>query len=82
LLSGLGMGGLVPDLELSPLSVAAGANNNGSNGDGLDEDAIDVSVNQIRKGVPYTLSVPVTNPVATTKYIYGWIDFNNDGKFE
>ncbi|MFP3835598.1 GEVED domain-containing protein [Chryseobacterium sp. SIMBA_028] len=82
LLSGLGMGGLVPDLELSPLSVAAGANNNGSNGDGLDEDAIDVSVNQIRTGVPYTLSVPVTNPVAATRYLYGWIDFNNDGKFQ
>ncbi|MFP3547585.1 GEVED domain-containing protein, partial [Rhizobium sp. SIMBA_035] len=48
----------------------------------MDEDAIDVSVNQIRTGVPYTLSVPVTNPVAATRYLYGWIDFNNDGKFQ
>ncbi|MGU3376976.1 beta strand repeat-containing protein [Chryseobacterium sp. M5A1_1a] len=82
LLAGLSLGSIVPDLELSPLSVSAGASNNGSNGDGLDEDAIDVSVNQIRKGVPYTLSVPVTNPLATTKYVYGWIDFNNDGLFQ
>ncbi|RTZ49330.1 hypothetical protein EJ377_01180 [Chryseobacterium arthrosphaerae] len=82
LLSGLGLGNIVPDLELSPQSVAVGANNNGSNGDGLDENAIVISVNQIRTGVPYTLSVPVTNSVATTKYLYGWIDFNNDGLFQ
>lgn len=82
LLAGLALGSNIPDLELSPLSVASGSDNNGSNGDGSDEDAIDVSVNQIRKGVIYTLSVPVTNPAATTKSLYGWIDFNNDGLFQ
>ncbi|AYM99674.1 hypothetical protein EAG08_04390 [Chryseobacterium sp. 3008163] len=81
-LAGLSLGSILPDVEQLPYSVAAGANNNGSNGDGADEDAIDVSANQIRKGVPYILSVPVTNPVASTKYLYGWIDFNNDGKFQ
>ncbi|WP_027383896.1 GEVED domain-containing protein [Epilithonimonas caeni] len=79
--SGLLLGSILPDLELAPSSVAAGADNNGTNGDGTDEDAIAVSANQIRKGVPYTLSVPVTNP-SGTKYLYGWIDFNNDGKFQ
>ncbi|MEI3791241.1 MULTISPECIES: GEVED domain-containing protein [unclassified Chryseobacterium] len=81
LLSGLALGSIVPDLELAPSSVSSGADNNGSNGDGSDEDAITVSANQIRKGVPYTLSVPVTNP-SGTKYLYGWIDFNNDGLFQ
>lgn len=81
LLSGLALGSIVPDLELAPNSVSSGADNNGSNGDGSDEDAVTVSANQIRKGVPYTLSVPVTNP-SGTKYLYGWIDFNNDGLFQ
>ncbi|MDP9955206.1 hypothetical protein J2X97_000843 [Epilithonimonas hungarica] len=83
LLTGLSLGTILPDLELAPNSVAAGADNNGTNGDGTDEDAINVSANQIRKGVPYTLSIPVTNtPVAATRYLYGWIDFNSDGKFQ
>jgi hypothetical protein len=83
LLAGLALGSNIPDLELSPLSVAAaGADNNASNGDGADEDAIDVSDNQIRKGISFTLSVPVKNPTATNKYLYGWIDFNNDGIFQ
>ncbi|CAA7194925.1 lectin-like domain-containing protein [Chryseobacterium potabilaquae] len=80
-LTGLSLGSLLPSTELTPHSVADGADNNGTNGDGLEEDAIDVSLNQIRKGVSYVLSVPVTNP-SGTKYLYGWIDFNNDGKFQ
>ncbi|AYN00606.1 hypothetical protein EAG08_10030 [Chryseobacterium sp. 3008163] len=81
-LAGLSLGSIIPDLEISPLSVASGADNNGSNGDGADEDAINVSVNQIRKGISYNLAIPVTNSVLSTKYLYGWIDFNNDGKFQ
>ncbi len=81
-LAGLSLGSIAPDLELAPHSVAAGADNNGLNGDGADEDAIVVSANQIRKGAAYTLSVPVNNPSATSKYLIGWIDFNGNGKFE
>ena len=80
-IAGFSLGSILPDLELRPYSVALGADNNGTNGDGVDEDAISVSVNQIRKGVPFTLNVPVTNTTGT-KYLYGWIDFNNNGKFE
>ncbi|CAA7387590.1 L-type lectin-domain containing protein [Chryseobacterium fistulae] len=80
-LAGLSLGNIVPGVEQTPHSVAAGADNNGANGDGLEEDAIDVSLNQIRKGVSYVLSVPVVN-TSGTKYLYGWIDFNNDGKFQ
>src|SRR5690606_25996171 len=80
-ISSLSLGSVLPDLELTPHSVTSGADNNGTNGDGSDEDAIDPSVNAIRKGVSFTLNVPVTN-TSGTKYLYGWIDFNNNGKFE
>ncbi|CAA7193736.1 GEVED domain-containing protein [Chryseobacterium potabilaquae] len=80
-LAGLSLGNIVPDVEQTPYSVSAIANNNGINGDGLDEDGIDVSLNPIRKGISYVLNVPVNNP-SGTKYLYGWIDFNNDGKFQ
>ena len=81
-LSGLRLGATAPDQEFIPASVAAGADNNGTNGDGTDEDAIIASNNPIKKGVIYTLSVPVNNPAAATRYLYGWIDFNNDGRFQ
>ncbi|PQA94762.1 hypothetical protein B0A69_09985 [Chryseobacterium shigense] len=81
-LTGLSLGNIIGDVELSPLSVVSGADNNGSNGDGTDENAIVPSANSIVKGVTYTLNVPVNNPAATAKYLYGWIDFNNDGLFE
>lgn len=80
-ISSFSLGNVPPDLELTPHSVISGADNNGTNGDGSDEDAIDPSVNAIRKGVSFTLNVPVTN-TSGTKYLYGWIDFNNNGKFE
>ncbi|MBP2619489.1 GEVED domain-containing protein [Chryseobacterium jejuense] len=75
------LGSVLPDSELTPNSVSSGADNNGANGDGADEDAINIATNQIRKGIPYTLNVPVSN-ASGTKYLYGWIDFNNNGKFE
>ncbi|WP_294304457.1 GEVED domain-containing protein, partial [uncultured Chryseobacterium sp.] len=81
-LSNLYMGSSAPDLELGPASVAAGADNNGSNGDGADEDAIVPASNPIRNGAIYSISVPVNNPSATARYLYGWIDFDGDGKFE
>jgi hypothetical protein len=80
--STLYLGKNIPDVELSPSSVSSGADNNGTNGDGEDEDAIIVSSNQIRKGIPYTLNIPVSATAAQYGYLYGWIDFNNNGKFE
>ncbi len=82
-LEGLLLGNVLPDVELTPQSVIPGADNNGENGDGLDEDALSISnEHSIRKGVPYSITVPVKNPTVTSKYLYGWIDFNNDGKFQ
>lgn len=82
LLSGLHLGSIAPDLEYTPTSVALDADNNGANGDGTDEDAVVPASNPIRKGIAYSLSIPVNNPTAATRYLYGWIDFNNDGKFQ
>ncbi|MBD8084288.1 GEVED domain-containing protein [Chryseobacterium caseinilyticum] len=82
LLSGLSLGSIAPDLEFSPANVPSGADNNGNNGDGTDEDAFTPASNPIRKGLPYAISVPVTNPSATSRYLYAWIDFDGDGKFE
>lgn len=81
LLSGLYLGSIIPDLEYTPANVALDADNNGVNGDGTDEDAVPVP-NPIRKGIAYSLSIPVNNPATATRYLYGWIDFNNDGKFQ
>lgn len=82
LLSGLYLGSIAPDLEYTPANVVLGADNNGANGDGTDEDAVAAAPNPIRKGIAYSLSIPVNNPAAATRYLYGWIDFNNDGKFQ
>lgn len=81
--TGLMLGTLKPDLELLPHSVLADASNNYDKGDGLDEDALDAgAIPKVRKGVAYSLDVPVRNGSTATKYLYGWIDFNNDGKFQ
>lgn len=81
-LAGLRLGNNMPDLELKPFSVEAGADNNGINGDGLEEDAINPANNPLRRGVSYSLDISVNNPSAGARYVYAWIDFNNDGKFQ
>src|SRR5690606_26009507 len=68
------------DYELAPNSVAAGADNNGTNGDGEDEDAVSIPMTVV-DGTPFTISVPVNTTVTGTKHLYGWIDFNGDGIF-
>ena len=83
-LMGLYLGSTAPDQELSPYSVSSGENNTtGDNSNGnADEDAVVQASSPIRKGALYTLSIPVNNPATVTRYLYGWIDFNNNGKFE
>ncbi len=78
---GVHLGLKAPSKKLFPRSVAAGADNNGTNGDGLEEDVFDPAVRELRKGVPFVLDVPVSI-ATTTAYLYGWIDFNNNGRFE
>ena len=80
--AGLYIGANAPDLELNPASVASGADNNTPNGDGADEDGLVPSVFPVSKGIPYSITVPINNPTTATKYLYAWVDFNNNGKFE
>ena len=80
--SSLFIGG-IPDEESTPASVSAGANNNGSNGDGLDEDGVaDPSLYPLSYNAAYSMSVKVTNTTGSTQTLYGWVDFDNNGTFE
>lgn len=72
--------GTTVDFELAPASVAVGANNNDTNGDGQDEDGI-ITPHVITIGVPHSITLPIKTKVEGTKYLYGWIDFNGDGIF-
>lgn len=80
--AGLRLGSMMPDTELAPNAVAVGANNNGLNGDDADEDALALPIDAIKQGLDYSLTVPVNSANSSTKYLYAWIDFNNNGKFE
>lgn len=81
-LVGFRLGTLQPSPGLAPQSVAGGADNNAPNGDGAEEDALAVPIESVKQGLAYSLIVPVTSPSTATKYLYAWIDFNNNGKFE
>jgi len=74
--------GTLPDAEIMAGSVASGADNNGTNGDGSDEDGITSPPSAISIGQSYSLNVTVTNTSGTARKLYGWIDFNNNGRFE
>ncbi|MGG5208244.1 GEVED domain-containing protein [Chryseobacterium sp. MIQD13] len=76
------VGNIPPDLELAPASVTAGSNNNSPNGDGVDEDAVPISAGPIARGVAYSMDIAGNSATTTTKYMYAWIDFNNDGRFQ
>ncbi|MGN6495656.1 MAG: GEVED domain-containing protein [Agriterribacter sp.] len=81
-LANLRLGTTQPDEELIPASVISPNNNNAPSGDGADEDGINVSTDVLKKGLFFSVNVPVTTPISTTSYLYGWIDFNNNGVFE
>jgi len=74
--------GIIPDAEIVPASVSSGADNNGSNGDGTDEDGITSPPADVSIGVAYSSTVAVTNTSGAARTLYGWIDFNRNGRFE
>ncbi|MDA3615045.1 GEVED domain-containing protein [Polluticaenibacter yanchengensis] len=80
--TGFYIGSMAPDLELQAANVTTGSNNNSPNGDGLDEDGLVTPIDAVSKGIAYSVTVPVNNPTTATKYLYAWIDFNNNGRFE
>lgn len=73
--------GAAADLEAGPLSVAAGADNNGVNGDGADENGI-TTVPLMTSGSTYSVTVSVFKNQGSTATLYGWIDRNGNGRFE
>lgn len=83
-MAGFYLGNIAPSLELTPHSVANQADNNGSNGDGIEEDGMNPIYLPIKRGMPYTIPFVVHVPATLigTKFLYGWIDFNTNGKFE
>lgn len=73
-----------PAVTPSPNAVAAGANNNGTAGDGLDEDGLPVSLPTLHTGLigqAYTLTPSLAGSTAAGT-VCGWIDFNRNGVFE
>jgi hypothetical protein len=64
----------------SPNAVAAAANNNGTNGDGAEEDAISSFPGLYTNSSSYSLSVPISGASQAGR-VCGWIDFNRDGVF-
>ncbi|NQX42924.1 DUF11 domain-containing protein [Pedobacter steynii] len=74
--------GATTDGELDGQPVAAGANANGTNGDGLDEDAF-TTLPALREGATsYSMTVPVSNTTGVAARMVGWVDFNKNGTFE
>jgi len=69
------------DAELSNNYVANNADNNGTLGDGLNDDAFTVLPIVYRGAAGLSMSVPITGG-SGTKYVYGWLDLNGDNQFQ
>lgn len=73
-----------PAVTPSPNAVAAGADNNGINGDGNDEDGLSTPLATLHTGLigqTYTLTPTLSGSTAAGR-VCGWIDFNRNGVFE
>jgi uncharacterized repeat protein (TIGR01451 family) len=64
----------------SPNAVAAGSNNNGTNGDGADEDAIGSFPTLTTASTSYALTVPISGASKAGR-VCGWVDFDNSNTF-
>ncbi len=65
---------------VSPFPVGAGADNNGSNGDGVDEDAISTFPPLVIGATSYSLTVPISG-ASKAGLVCGWIDFDRNNAF-
>lgn len=63
----------------SPFAVAAGADNNGTNGDGADEDAF-TTLPTVPSTGTYALTVPLSG-ASKAGQVCGWVDFDKGGTF-
>lgn len=62
-------------------NVVSGADNNGSNGDGTEEDGL-VAVHPYDISGSYSVDVRVTNNTGSPANLYAWVDWNSNGVFE
>jgi GEVED domain len=65
----------------SPNAVAAGTSNNGTTGDGADEDAITSFPALASNDTSYTLTVPISG-ASRAGQVCGWIDLNRNNVFD
>ena len=63
------------------VNVPFGADNMGSNGDGLEEDGV-ASLSVYNGGGTYSMTVTGFNTSGALGYIYAWVDWNENGVFE
>jgi len=86
----LKLGSIAADSEDGPQFTISGSDNDALGDDndelGDDEDAFPTFPNTPLPvkiaGEPYTLEVPFTNNTGETAYLYGFIDWNNNGRFD
>jgi hypothetical protein len=66
-----------------PTPVAPGEDNNGENGDGIEEDGLISEFPLVQEGdtAAFSLQVRVINQTFCDAYLYAWVDWNLDGKF-
>ncbi|WP_342329126.1 gliding motility-associated C-terminal domain-containing protein [Pedobacter sp. FW305-3-2-15-E-R2A2] len=74
--------GATTDGEPDGQPVAAGADANGTNGDGLDEDAFTTLPVLTAASTSYSMTVPVSNTTGVAARMLAWVDFNKNGTFE
>ncbi len=65
----------------SPNAIVAGANNNSTNGDGADEDAISTFPALTTSSTTYALTVPISG-ASSAGQVCGWIDLNGNNIFD
>jgi uncharacterized repeat protein (TIGR01451 family) len=65
----------------SPNAVAASASNNGTNGDGADEDAVSTFPALTTSSTTYALTVPISG-ASNAGQVCGWIDLNRNNVFD
>jgi alpha-tubulin suppressor-like RCC1 family protein len=63
-------------------AVSKGADNNGTNGDGADEDGVMILDSGVKTSSTYSCSVKLYNVTGKKAYVSAWLDINRNGMFE
>ncbi|MFM1915080.1 MAG: hypothetical protein RLZZ531_749, partial [Bacteroidota bacterium] len=66
----------------NPHSVVIATDNNGTNGDGVEENGVSSFPTMLNTSTSYTFPITVFNNTGATANLYAWVDWNNNGKFQ